>query len=435
MSAPPSDLNAIFAAALAAVDPEPAVRDQLDGVRALYHREGHGRLIVTGFGKAAFAMARAVRRGLPDLIADGCIVTKDGHRVPEVSLDPIRVREAGHPLPDERGLAATAEILGLGAVDERTLVVNLVSGGGSALLVAPAPGVTLTEKQRVTEQLLKAGATIQELNAVRKHLSRVKGGRLAAHLHPARTLSFLLSDVIGDAVDVIASGPTAPDPTTYDEAWAVLERHRLLPDVPDAVRAVLNRGRRGELPETPKPGDPVFSRVENRIVGSNRLALAAAGRRAESLGYAVRILSAELAGEAVEVGKALAAVALRARIEAGSGRDKLCLLAGGETTVTVRGAGRGGRNQELALSFAMEIAGVEGITMLSAGTDGTDGPTDAAGARVDGRTVIRAERRGLAADEYLARNDSYTFFERLGERFVTGPTGTNVMDIQVVLIG
>jgi glycerate-2-kinase len=258
---------------------------------------------------------------------------------------------------------------------------------------------------------------------------------LAAHLHPARTLSFLLSDVIGDAVDVIASGPTAPDPTTYDEAWAVLERHRLLPDVPDAVRAVLNRGRRGELPETPKPGDPVFSRVENRIVGSNRLALAAAGRRAESLGYAVRILSAELAGEAVEVGKALAAVALRARIEAGSGRDKLCLLAGGETTVTVRGAGRGGRNQELALSFAMEIAGVEGITMLSAGTDGTDGPTDAAGARVDGRTVIRAERRGWAADEYLARNDSYTFFERLGERFVTGPTGTNVMDIQVVLIG
>jgi len=175
--------------------------------------------------------------------------------------------------------------------------------------------------------------------------------------------------------------------------------------------------------------------VENRIVGSNRLALAAAGRRAESLGYAVRILSAELAGEAVEVGKALAAVALRARTEAGSGRDKLCLLAGGETTVTVRGAGRGGRNQELALSFAMEIAGVEGITMLSAGTDGTDGPTDAAGARVDGRTVIRAERRGLAAGEYLARNDSYAFFERLGERFVTGPTGTNVMDIQVVLIG
>ena len=246
--------------------------------------------------------------------------------------------------------------------------------------------------------------------------------------HPARTLSFLLP-VIGDAVDVIASGPTAPDPTTYDEAWAVLERHRLLPEVPDAVRALLNRGRSGELPETPKPGDPVFSRVENRIVGSNRLALAAAARRAESLGYAVRILSAELAGEVVEVGKRCGGR------PAGENRLKAPTVAGGETTVTVRGTGRGGRNQELALAFAMEIAGVEGITMLSAGTDGTDGPTDAAGARVDGRTVIRAERRGLAAGDHLARNDSHTFFERLGERFVTGPTGTNVMDIQVILIG
>jgi len=431
MHNPLADLEDIFRAALAAADPARAVRRHAAEVRATYEREGHRRLVVAGFGKAAFVMARALREEWPDPVAAGAVVTKYGHADPAVRLPGIAVREAGHPVPDAPGVAATEEILRLADGEERTLFVNLVSGGGSALFVAPVAGVTLAEKQAVTGLLLRAGAEIHELNAVRKHLSRVKGGRWAARLHPARVFSLILSDVIGDRLDVIASGPTAPDPTTFDDAWAVLERRGLLGETPAAVRDVLDRGRRGEAPETPKPGDPVFDRVENRIIGSNRLALDAARRRAEALGYETRILTAELTGEAAEVGRDLAAMARKVRREAGR---PYCLLVGGETTVTVRGPGLGGRNLELALAFAAEIAGEAGIAMLSAGTDGTDGPTDAAGAVVNGETAIRARERGWAPETYLAHNDSYRFFERTGDLFITGPTGTNVMDVQAVLV-
>jgi hydroxypyruvate reductase/glycerate 2-kinase len=313
------------------------------------------------------------------------------------------------------------------------LIVTLISGGGSALLVAPQDGISLADKQRTTSLLLNAGADIGELNTVRKHLSRVKGGRLAEAAFPATVVSLILSDVIGDRLDVIASGPTAADPTTFGEALGILERYRLSEEVPPPAMELLRRGNRGDSPETPKAGSPFLDRVENIIVGSNRQALEAAARAALELGFTVEILSAELSGEAREVGRQLAHQALTAA-RSKNGNAGLCLLSGGETTVTVRGQGKGGRNMELALAFAIEIEGQPGITLLSAGTDGTDGPTDAAGAIVDGKTVARAREKGLDPREYLDNNDSYTFFKTCGGLFITGATGTNVMDLQIVLI-
>jgi glycerate-2-kinase len=313
------------------------------------------------------------------------------------------------------------------------LIVTLISGGGSALLVAPQDGISLADKQRTTSLLLNAGVDIGELNTVRKHLSRVKGGRLAEAAFPATVVSLILSDVIGDRLDVIASGPTAADPTTFGEALGIFERYRLSEAVPPPVMELLRRGDRGDIPETPKAGSLFLDRIENIIVGSNRQALEAAARSARELGFTVEILSAELTGEAREVGRQLARQALAAA-SSKAGNAGHCLLAGGETTVTVRGQGKGGRNMELALAFAIEIEGLPGITLLSAGTDGTDGPTEAAGAIVDGGTVARAREKGLDPREYLDNNDSYTFFKTCGGLLVTGATGTNVMDLQIVLI-
>ena len=378
-------------------------------------------------------MAGALVESLGALVDTGLIVTKYAH-VSTPLPEKIRVYEAGHPVPDANGLRATGEIFNLvQKADTRTLIITLISGGGSALLVAPQEGISLADKQQTTTLLLKAGADIFELNTVRKHLSRIKGGRLAEAAYPAKVVSLILSDVIGDRLDVIASGPTAPDPTTYGEALAVLDRYHLNNQVPPPVLDLLHRGCRGEVPETPKADSPFLSKVENLIIGSNRQALSAAARRARELGCKVDILAEDQMGEASEVGQRLARQALAAA-NSQHGNARLCLLAGGETTVTVRGQGKGGRNMELALAFAMEIDGTPGITLLSAGTDGTDGPTDAAGAIVDGATITKARELGIDPQAYLDDNDSYGFFTQVGGLLVTGPTGTNVMDVQIVVL-
>jgi hydroxypyruvate reductase/glycerate 2-kinase len=424
----------IFYKSLLAVDPYNAVASYSDTIRSAYQSGDFRKLMLVGFGKAASLMSKAIEDNLGDLLAAGIIVTKYGHSLPGDRKSKIITREAGHPLPDENGLIAAGEIVGLlKGADKNTLVVCLISGGGSALLVAPYGGITLADKQEVTGLLLKAGANIYELNTVRKHISAVKGGRLAEAAHPTAIISLILSDVMGDRLDMIASGPTAPDRTTYDEAYAVIRKYKLEGRLPVSVAAIIDKGRRGLIPETPKDDDSVFQRVRNVIIGSNKLATDAAREAAELSGYRTTVISNELSGEASVVAAELAKRAIACKKALNPG-DKVCLIAGGETTVTVRGNGKGGRNTELALVFGMEIKGLAGITFLSAGTDGTDGPTDAAGAFADGQTVAKAEETSLDALEYLKNNDSYTFFSRIGDLLITGPTGTNVMDIEIILL-
>lgn len=384
------------------------------------------RLLVLGCGKAGAAMARAVEGLLGDRVSEGFVVVKDGYVVPTRR---VAVAEAGHPVPDARGEAAATRLLALAAgAQAGDLVLFLVSGGGSALTPAPAPPVTLAEKQVVTRALLEAGATINELNAVRKHLSRFKGGQLARAAAPASVVTLVLSDVIGDPLDVIASGPTAPDPSTFADALAVLERRGLGDDVPQTVRERLAAGAGGEIAETPKPGDPLFARVSHHVIGNNALISAAAVQQARQLGYRTELLTRQLQGEAREVARDLVA---RARALT----PPACLVAAGETTVTVRGRGRGGRCQEFALAAALEMSAGDGLTVLAAGTDGTDGPTDAAGAVVDAQTVPCGRARGLDPEASLRDNDAHRFLEASGDLIICGPTNTNLLDLYLVLKG
>jgi hydroxypyruvate reductase/glycerate 2-kinase len=426
----------IFTAILQGVDPYLLVRKHLDRISAVYRDGNYRKLFLSSFGKAAYLMAKAVSDDLGANISRGIVLTKYGHLPSAVLSTQIDYYEAGHPVPNEAGVKITTQVIeALRAADEQTLVVCLISGGGSALLVAPHENITLIEKQQVTQLLLKAGADIQELNTVRKHISRIKGGRFAELAYPARILSLILSDVIGDPLDVIASGPTSPDQTTFADALQVIQRYCLADKIPAKVMEILIRGDKGEIPETPKEGNPVFQKVENIIIGSNRKAIKIAKEKASALGYQVVVLSSELKGEARDTGACLAREAIRYQRQCQkTGDGQLCLLAGGETTVTVKGSGLGGRNMELALAFAIELKGTAGITLLSAGTDGTDGPTDAAGAIVDCETLMEAAAKGFDPEDFLTRNDSYSFFKGIGGLIITGPTGTNVMDIQVVLI-
>jgi glycerate 2-kinase len=426
----------IFQAVIRSLDPYGLVQKHAGQISSLYRAGNCQNLYLVSFGKAAHPMARALTDAIGGILSRGILITKDGH-VPATGLPKnIAVYEAAHPLPDMRGVLATEKIITLlREADGETLVVCLISGGGSALLVAPQEGIDLKEKQDITQLLLQAGADIGEMNTVRKHLSLVKGGRLAGLAYPARVVSLILSDVIGDHLDVIASGPTAPDESTFPDALAVLERYRLKERIPKKALDILTRGARGEIPETPKKDNPLFDKVENIIIGSNKEALQIAAREAREHGYSPVILTATLAGEAREAGRWLAGQAMEADRESGPAvPQKICLIAGGETTVTVAGNGLGGRNTELALAFAREIRGRKGITLLSAGTDGTDGPTDAAGAVVDGGTLIRAEASGLDVEASLAANDSYHFLEKTADLLITGPTGTNVMDLQIILL-
>ncbi len=434
----------IFNAALSAVDPCQSVAKALSltdntvhAGGAMYDLNAFRRVILIGAGKAAATMARGVEDILGNSLDRGLVIVKYGHTG---TLRLVEQIEAGHPIPDAAGRAGTERILDMARnADERTLVICLLSGGGSALLVAPLPGIALNDKQLTTELLLKAGANIHELNAVRKHLSAVKGGRLARTAFPATVLTLILSDVIGDRIDVIASGPTVPDTSTFSDVARVVDKYGLWTKLPSQVAAFFERGIAGQEEETAKSGEACFLKTRNVIVGGIVQALAAARERATVLDCATEIVSADIQGEACNAAHSLARTACKVRDSLRAG-ERRCLLFGGETTVTVRGTGKGGRNQELALAFAREIAGTKGITLLSAGTDGTDGPTDAAGAVVDGNTVVRAREKGVHPEAYLVDNDSYTFFSKIdsltggSHHLITGPTGTNVMDLQILLI-
>ena len=429
----------IFKHALAAVDPYSSVHSYLSLNGSIlivgdkkYSLDNFDRIIVVGAGKASAPMARAVEEILGDRITEGLVVVKYGHTE---QLTRVQLREAGHPLPDAAGVSAAQEITKLiSSADEKTLVLCLISGGGSALLVSPVEGISLEDKLQTTKLLLASGAAIEEVNAVRKHCSRVKGGRLAAAAYPATVVALLLSDVIGDPLDVIASGPTAQDSSTFEDAVTILKKYALINKVPRGVKKFLEAGAAGTQAETPKAGDRIFNAVQNRIIGSNCQALSAAREKAIALGFNTLTLTSSLQGEAKEIAKVFTAMAREIRATSTPLSPPACILAGGETTVTIQGNGKGGRNQEMALSAAIELAGMNNVLFLSAGTDGTDGPTDAAGAFAFGDTTAKGKEHGLDAVDFLTQNDSYHFFEKTGDLFITGPTRTNVMDIQILLV-
>ncbi len=430
----------ILEQALRAADPRAAIEQilRVEGDAVViagktYPLPADGRVVVVGAGKAGAPMAQAVEDILGDRVTAGVVAVKTGHTAP---LRRIRLREAGHPLPDDAGVAAAEEILallaGLGPDD---LVICLISGGGSALLPLPRPGLTLADMIRTTDLLLRSGADITEVNTVRKHLSRIAGGQLARAAAPARLATLVVSDIVGSPLDAIASGPTVPDPTTYAMALGVLEKYGLTDQVPAVVLATLRRGEAGAQPETPKPGDPAFARTHVVIVTDNAAAARAAHAAAADLGFHTVLLSTCLEGEAREVGRMLAGIAREIATTGHPVPRPACIVAGGETTVTVTGTGRGGRNQEVVLGAARPLDSLPDVLVVSFATDGSDGPTDAAGAVADGTTLARARAKGLDPVRHLARNDAYPFLDALGDLIRTGPTNTNVNDLMLILCG
>jgi hydroxypyruvate reductase len=427
--------KAIFQAALEAADPQEAVfrhvrleGEQLHAGKRRYRLREFRRVLVVGAGKASAAMAKAVERILVSRVHSGLVNVKYGH---VTKLRRVELNECGHPVPDQQGVVGAERVFDLVSQAARDdLIICVMSGGGSALMPLPAEGITLDQKQATTRLLLACGANIHEINAVRKHISRVKGGQLARAAYPASVLSLLLSDVIGDDLDVIGSGPTAPDASTFRTAREILDKYGIDADVPEPVRTRIEAGLRGEIPETPKQLD----NVENLVVGSNLLAVDAAVRQAKQLGYHTLVLSTFVEGETRDVARMHAAVAKEIVRNGRPLKRPACIVTGGETTVTLRGEGRGGRNQEFVLAAAIDLAGIPGVVVLSGGTDGSDGPTDAAGAIADGETIARAAGHGMKAQDFLARNDSYRFFQPLNDLLLTGPTNTNVMDVRVVLV-
>ncbi len=396
----------------------------VDGLRI--DLEAYGRILLLGVGKASIGMASYMERVLGDRVSGGLIVApRGGHE--GHGLRSVEVLQSTHPIPSMLGVRAAERMLEYAeTVDEGTLVVFLLSGGASAMLPLPAEPLTLEDKAETTRLLLASGATIDELNTVRKHLSRVKGGWLGKRLSRGRVISLIISDVVGDKLETIGSGPTAPDPTTFKDAMNILKRYGLWDKVPQSVRKRIEDGVAGKVEETPKPGDPAFKKITNLIVSGVIDACQAARRHLRRLGYRSEILTRYMEGEASEVGRLVAGILKEVE---GKGR---AIIMGGETTVTVRGRGKGGRNQELALSAAISLRGVKGC-LVSVGTDGVDGPTDAAGAIVDGETYDEAVSRGLNPVEFLRDNDSYGFFTRIGDAVMTGQTGTNVGDMLILL--
>lgn len=431
---------AVLDAALDAVDPYTATLGalqrhghQLTIHNRTYDLDRYRRVLVIGAGKAGAPMGRAVESVLGDRIAGGLVVVKTGHAGPTQT---IRVVEAGHPRPDEAGVEAGRGILALaesaGADD---LVIALLSGGGSALLVAPAPGLTLADKQGLTDVLLACGATIHEINCLRKHCSAVKGGQLARAVAPATLITLALSDVVGSPLDVIASGPTVPDATTWADAWAIVRRYALENRLPAAVMDRLAAGRAGTLPDTPKPDDPLFAGSQTVIVADNRVAALAAFERAANLGYHPLLLSTFIEGEAAQVAKVAVALGKEAQAFGQPVPLPACIVLGGETTVTLGAQpGRGGRNQELALAAALALQDCPGITVVSLATDGSDGPTDSAGGMADHTTVARGCALGLDAEDALRHHDAYPYLQAVGDLLITGPTQTNVNDLIFVFV-
>ncbi|MDQ1280597.1 MAG: glycerate 2-kinase [Thermoproteota archaeon] len=395
--------------------------------------DDYSRILVVGGGKASGRMAEALEEKIGKRIEAGILNILKGTSN-EYKTGIIELNEASHPIPDEGGLRGVEKIKKLlSTVDKKTLVVCLISGGGSAILPSPQRGISLEEKQQTTSLLLKSGATIDEINVIRKHISAIKGGRLAAMAYPATLLCLLLSDVVGDPLPTIASGPTVPDPSTFQDSIEVLKRYDIWQEVPETVRRYLTGGVEGINPESPKPGDPCFSKVHNIILGNNRVALEAAEKKAVELGLNHLIISSYIEGEARHIGTVFAAIAKEINTADRPLARSGIVLAGGETTVTVSGSGKGGRNQEIALSASLRLDNLRGVALASIGTDGLDGSSDAAGAIIDGSTLKRALEAGIDPRRYLGENDSYHFFKALNDTILTGPTGTNVNDIIVLV--
>jgi glycerate 2-kinase len=434
-------IQRLIRAALNAVDPAQSVRNlvsrdqgRLSVAGMRYDLRQYDGVYVVGGGKAGAPMALALSEVLGADLTGGWINVKEGHLIDEPLPETLVIHEAGHPIPNEAGQEGARRILDLARqAGERDLVFCLISGGGSALLPAPVEGISLADLQALTGAMLRCGATINEINAVRKHCSQLKGGQLARVASPATVVSLILSDVVGNPLDVIASGPTVPDTTTFGDAYAVLDKFGIVDEVPQNIIARLRAGIAGDIPDTPKAGDPLFDKVQNVIVGSNAIAARAAAAAAREMEYNTLVLSTYVEGEAREIALVGAAIAKSLVAEGWPIARPACVIAGGETTVTIRGSGKGGRNQEMALAAAIALEGWQGITLFTLATDGTDGPTDAAGAIVDGQTLSRARALGLSAADYMARNDSYHFFDRLGDLIRTGPTNTNVNDLLFVL--
>ncbi|OIO03328.1 MAG: hydroxypyruvate reductase [Desulfovibrionaceae bacterium CG1_02_65_16] len=451
-------LKSIFEAALLRIDPYGMIKDRmrLDGDRLSVELESrrweadlsrYSRVLVLGCGKASSRMAKAVEEILsrrPGLAWGGLVCTKYGHTEPLLRIEQV---EAGHPVPDEAGVDAAARIAELArGAQADTLVINLISGGGSALLPAPMAytdagrevRLTLSHKQAVTRALLACGADIREINCVRKHLSALKGGRFLRLLAPATSVALILSDVVGDRLDTIASGITSEDTSTYAQALAIVEGYGIGPAIPPEALRALTLGAAGGVDETPKPGDPALAHAANLLIGTNHAALLAACERARQLGYNVAPLTCRLTGEAREVARFLAGIGQDVRRSEMLVKRPACVVLGGETVVTLIGDGKGGRNQEMALAFLAEMErdaeGGRGMAFLSASTDGTDGPTDAAGAYASAGMLARARAAGLSTAAALKANDSYHFFEAIDGLYKTGPTRTNVCDLHLLLV-
>ncbi|MGE4299138.1 MAG: glycerate kinase [Desulfovibrionaceae bacterium] len=448
-------LDAIFRAGLQRVDPYRMILDhvRLEDGRLIVDMETerhaidlapYARIFILGTGKATAPMARAFEAILGERITKGLIVVKYGHTAP---LERVAVMESAHPVPDERGVAGARALLDLAhEADAATLVITLVSGGGSALVPAPIrytldgqeTVLTLEDKQGVTRALLRCGANINEINCIRKHLSGLKGGRLLQHIAPARSVNFILSDVIGDDLSSIASGLTAPDPTTFADALGIIEKYGIAGEISEAVLATLQRGLEGRIPETLKKDAAEAALTTNILLGTNTTALAAAGEMAESLGYNLVCLTSRITGDAGEVARMLAAVAADTATAEMLARKPCCILSGGEPVVHVTGSGKGGRNQEMALVFLAEIEKrpdlFGDVAFLAASTDGNDGPTDAAGAFASLAVLAEAAQAGLSLRAFLRDNDSYHFFDAIGRLYKTGPTNTNVCDLHIILV-
>jgi glycerate-2-kinase len=425
--------------ALNAVDPKQIIWSKVSLKNSTLHIGNYSfnlnefrNVYVIGGGKASGSMAEALEKILGNHIKDGIV------NVPHNSKSKtriIKIHGASHPIPDEKGVEGTSQMLEIAEnADEKDLIICLISGGGSSLMPMPRDGVSLADKREITDALLKCGATINEINTVRKHISNFKGGWLAKKAYPATIVNLILSDVVGDPLDFIASGPTVPDSTTFTDAINVLRKYNLWEKAPESIRKVLTDGERGAIPETPKKGDEAFRKVFNIVVGNNRLASQKAKEYLASQGLNTLLLTATLEGEARHIGTMLSAIANEIAKSGNPVAKPAGIIAGGETTVTVVGKGLGGRNQEIALSAAKKLSGIEGAVIASLSTDGVDGPTDAAGAVVDGKTIAKAHSMGLNPEKFLAENDSYRFFAKLGDLIFTGPTGTNVNDISVIIV-
>ena len=398
-----------------------------------FNLEEFDRIFVIGAGKAGAPMAKALEHVLGDRITEGIVNVKYGFTD---TLSKIRLIEAGHPFPDENGELGAIKILDLlKKASDRDLIFSIISGGGSALLPNPVSGVTLEDKQNTTKVLLECGATINELNAVRKHISGTKGGRMAMAAAPATVINLILSDVVGDKLDTIASGPFVPDESSFNDVSRIFEKYSIRERIPASVINHIEAGIAGNRDETPKHGEFFFNKVHNIIIGSNILALKGAAHHAEERGYSPVILSSMIEGESRDVAKVHVGIIKEVISSGNPAKTPLCLISGGETTVTIKGSGKGGRNQEFCLAGAIDMHGLSNkVVMLSGGTDGNDGPTDAAGAIADTETFSRAVNAGINPHKYLAENDSYNFFKTMGDLIITGPTNTNVMDIRIILI-